>query len=607
MRPAAWRAKLSVRVGRNVRANEHAEIGKEVGVVVHRLNLETADRQTIGASYARPDNAEVLTKLVLRGTLRLPPQPDWTGDVTDWMADPLADRNWQFQHHTLRWLNPLRWCALEGDEEAKSEWLRVAKSWLDNNIPAGRAKRNFAWKDMADGNRAIQLSLGARLVTGSDLDWYVEGLRYHRDWLMDEAHIVQKNHGMHQHAGLLVVAAVLRDNEGLTVAHERMVRQFETTFDHQGGNDEGSTKYHVLNMQWWDQTWERARLEGLAVPDSVDARRSAADMAAAHFTQPDGYMPQIGDSARTRMPLGLGPAVDFVVSGGELGSRPPETVKILDRGYITSRSGWGQTRPMAQESHMILRYGPDLRAHEHQDRGSVHIYARGRAWLVDSGFYSYQTNDPIRRYLASRQAHNLAVLNDLPHDDSVSVDLIRTNVTADFHDFEVEDRGYPRSGLRRRVTYLTEPDCWIVWDTADTPERTSMTQRWHLDLGVAARRDDRGFQLYDRDRSMTMAWLGQLPRLRRTTAIEGDMQGWIGTRWKTLKPSTLLTAETPPRSSHRLVTLIAPSAPREFGVVRSYVDTSQTLSATVTRGPRLWTVKMSPATVEVKEVARVWE
>src|SRR5699024_7639846 len=127
--------------------------------------------------------------------------PDWTGDITEWNADPFSDRNWQFQHHTLRWINPLRWAALEGLQAAGEEWRRIVRSCAESNLPPVRRSGEFAWKDMADGNRAIELSLGAPLIKDSD-GWYVELLRAHVDWLLDPENIVSKNHALHQHCGL---------------------------------------------------------------------------------------------------------------------------------------------------------------------------------------------------------------------------------------------------------------------------------------------------------------------------------------------------------------------------------------------------------------------
>lgn len=249
------------------------------------LDLAAADRQAFGPGYDRPEDLEDNCELIRDGVLRLPPHPEWVGNLTDWKADPFNDRNWKFQHHTLRWINPLRWAALDGDATARDLWVKITHSWVEENIPAEKSPSPFSWKDMADGNRAIQLSLGARLIGAEDHVWYLPALRYHRDWLLNENHIVGKNHGLHQHAGLLVVGAVLGDRQAMSVAHARMVDQFKATFDPQGGNDEGSTAYHQMNLRWWTQSWKRADLEGMRVPETVSHRRAAAGLALAHMAR----------------------------------------------------------------------------------------------------------------------------------------------------------------------------------------------------------------------------------------------------------------------------------------------------------------------------------
>lgn len=569
------------------------------------LNLPTADRQALGKSYERAKNTDELAGAVMSGELHLPPHPVWRGNLLDWAADPFRDRNWQFQHHTLRWINALRWKALDGDEHARQEWLRVVRSWAVHNVPASQSPSQFAWKDMADGNRAIQLSLGARLVNQENLTWFHDLLAYHRDWLMDEVNIVGKNHGLHQHAGLLVVSAVLGDLDGLNAARARMVEQFKSTFDAQGGNDEGSTAYHQANLRWWAQTWHRASLEGLEVPENVQQRLSAAGTVLAHMAQPDGRLPQIGDSSRGAVEVGLDPVADFAATRGRSGTRPAETVRVLDSGYVFSRSGWGETRPVERESHLLIRHGADLRAHSHQDRGSVHIYANGRPWLVDSGFHSYQKSDPTRMYLDSREAHNVASIVGANHDDAAAVELTRQTVEEDYHDFELADLGYKNMALSRRVIYLTGLDCWIVWDQAKSDSPVVVRQKWHVDIDVTASRHDRGFELRDGKRSLNMVWLGILPRLARHRAVDGDHRAWIGTRWKTQGPGTLITAESPARSS-TLLTLICPSAPQELGVVRSYLTTTGVLEAVLMRGPRLWRVRIHEDIVDVVEQKRSW-
>lgn len=566
------------------------------------LDLGVAQRQAFGVTYAKPEEHRQHAELVRRGRLRLPPHPTWDGDVTDWTADPFDDRNWQFQHHTLRWLNAVRWAALEGDGQAAALWRSVAGSWAKANVPAKRASSPFAWVDMADGNRAIQLSLGAPLVQEED-DWYVPLLRYHVTWLLDPSHLADKNHALHQHQGLLVAAATLQDRSALAVAHERMVEQFASTFDLQGANDEGAVGYHELNLKWWALAWQRVEAEGLEIPDSVSARLEAGGIALAHMVLPNGTLPQIGDTKRAPVAPGLGTHVDYVATGGAQGSPPEQTAVAYDRGYAISRSGWGHDRPLDQESHLLVRFGEDVRSHSHQDRGSVHIYTRGRIWLTDGGFFSYQTGDPTRNHFLSRQAHNVASLPEVPHEDRAEVALERFSVTETAHDILLRDHGYIDTDLTRRVIFLPGPECWIVWDEATDP--MPIQQSWLVDVGVVARRHDRGFELRSGDRSVLMTWLGQTPAFRTHRAKEGDLHGWIATKWKAMRAGTLITA-TSQKSRMRSVALIGPSAPQEIALVSSYVTSAGLLAATVMRGPRLWSITVDGESITVDEVERDW-
>lgn len=564
------------------------------------LDLGVAERQAFGGVYGRPRQLEVHVARYRSGVLRLPPHKDWRGDVTDWAADPYKDRNWQFQHHTLRWLNVLRWAGVDGDAEARAEWLRVVKSWFGANVPPSRAVGAFAWKDMADGNRAIQIALGAPFVP-ADATWFVELAEAHRDWLMDEDHIVGGNHGLHQNSGLLVVGAVLRDREAMETARRRLVRSFERAFDEQGCNEEGSVAYHQMNIRWWNQTWRRVRAEGLEVPEHVTERLDAACVVLAHLAQPDGGLPQIGDSARSSTVPGLSDVTDYVLTAGARGEHPGARTLVLDRGYAISRSGWGEGRPASEESHLVVRHGAYARAHGHFDSGSVHLYAAGRRWLVDPGFHSYQTGDPTRQYLASRQAHNVPLLPGLTREPKADFSLVRSSFTEAADDLLLVDHGYEEAHLERRVVYLRDADCWIIWDRAHRNDEQELTleQHWQTDVGVTVRNRDRGYRLSDPKSTMTMTWLGQEQRLAHHDAVKGeDLTGFVGTEWKTLEPATRITASSS-GTAPQLVTLIGAHTPRPLGLVDSFVMQNGALILSPVRGDAWWSVSIDPESVRV--------
>lgn len=563
------------------------------------LDLGVADRQAFGSvmSYSRPRRLDDALDKYWNGKLHLPPHAEWEGDPTDWSANPFSDGNWQFQHHTLRWLNPLRWAARQGDEQARHEWLRIVRSWAENNVPAENSCSKYAWKDMADGNRAIQLSLGAPLVKSQD-DWYVRLLEYHRDWLLDESHIVGKNHGLHQHNGLLVCGAILNDLEAVEVAIDRMRVQFETTFDEQGTNDEGSSAYHQMNITWWRQAWRRASEEGHEPPTHVLERLERAGHVLAHIALPNGELPQIGDSRRSPVQNGHSSFSDYVATAGNGGRKPHGRTLILDRGYILSRSGWGESRPLAQESHTLIRYGKELRSHSHRDRGSVHVYADGARWFVDSGFHSYGSRIPVNQYLASREAHNVADVLDASYNPNAEVELVHDKITDAFHYFELLDHGYGDYGLSRRVIYFTEIDCWIVADEAKRVGKP-ITQRWHLEPGVTSRIVDRGFRLASGGgKRFGVSWLGTGTDFESVQAAEGTFDAWVGEKWGTFTPSRRLTARST-AARPRIVTLFGPHGSSPLGIVDSRITSKGKVEVGLVRGASRWSISIDGADVRI--------
>lgn len=575
--------------------NENTVASASTTLTVADLDMGVSERQAIGSTYAKAKNIDSEFAKLQDGKVTLRPHPAWEGDYTDWAADPYQDRNWRFQHHTLRWLNPLKWAALEGDEDARAEWIRIVKSWADANIPAELSPSDFAWKDMADGNRAVQLSLGAPLV-GPDDQWFVELLEYHRDWLMDPEHIVGKNHGLHQHIGLLVVAAALRDSNGVDTAVTRLREQFVTAFDEQGGNDEGSAPYHQMNLVWWKAAWDRVKVEGIEPPTDVAERLEAAALVLAHLSLPNGQVPQIGDGGRVHVAR-VSEALEFVASSGLKGTPPEQTTMVLDRGYVVSRSGWGEKRDLSDESHTVIRHGKDLRAHSHSDRGSVHVYAAGQRWLVDSGFHSYQKDSLERTYLNSRDAHNVASIIGLEYKDKATVELVAENVDDQVHDFTLVDHGYGSKKLTRRVVYLVEANCWIVADRVDSETPVRIDQRWHLEPGVSAQLTDKGFHLAAESKEFEMQWAGDDIEIAATTADDESLDGWIGTEWRKLSPSTRLTAKSVESTKPRLVSVFGPHSPTQLSIVELRVESTGKIFVHVSRGTWHWEITIDEDTM----------
>ena len=523
------------------------------------LNLEAARRQAkIGKGYARDKYTKKRLEELQQGTVTLPPHKSWSGDYTDWTADPFQDLNWRFQFHTLRWINPYLWDALDGNQESKVEWKRIVRSWADANLPPEQAADKYAWMDMTDGNRAIQLSLGAPLIDEDD-HWYADLLAAHRNWLLDDTRIVPGNHGLHQNLGLFVVSAVLSDQIGINRSLERLGSQVLEAFDEKGLNEEGSVAYHQINVVWWTQAQKRLKLEGYDLPQDAVDRLDKAGEAMAYLVLPDATMPQIGDGGRGRGQRDMHPLLDQVIKG-KVQERDLPLFKHFPNGFSVSRSGWGHTRPFQQESHTIIRHGIDLERHSHNDRGSVHIYTRGRRWITDGGFHSYQQRNRHRDYTKSRSAHNLVDLPEQEYDKTGDVPVQLVQHEDDLHVVEILDENFQSAQWRRRVIYLPTLDTWVIWDRVQAEQPETIHQQWLIDLGVrVTQRSASCLTLQDKTQALKMEWFGDTPVI---DIAKGDRnshskRGLIGIGWKKMRNGTSVHANFKSTSVDSIVVISA--------------------------------------------------
>ena len=138
----------------------------------------------------------------------LPPQPFRL--PFDWNADPLNDRNWMFQLHAWRMLDPHlnRLLAEPGHPRAFADILEVVADWHRGNV------RNrpgpFTWYDMATGVRALKLALLGRIAERQDYVFDDPGLitdlvERHIPELSRPEALEWNNHGLFQLSGLMAL------------------------------------------------------------------------------------------------------------------------------------------------------------------------------------------------------------------------------------------------------------------------------------------------------------------------------------------------------------------------------------------------------------------
>ncbi|WP_426003816.1 heparinase II/III domain-containing protein [Paenarthrobacter sp. NyZ202] len=505
-----------------------------------KFHRDVVERQAFGARFEETQQDAAMAQRLKDGRLTMSPHKEWQlPELPTWVEDPFADSNWQFQYHSLRWLDPLRRVALRGDDEAKALWERYVKSWLVAN-PPGTSPTKWAWIDMGDALRTFELAFALPLFVDDDA-WIVDALREHADWIADETHLGHGNHEFHQHQALFVAGCALGLPVYRDLAVNRLEKLLRSSYDSEGVNEEGSIGYQEQNYHWWQEALKRLELEGIPRPSGYE-RLALAPLSLAHATQPNGEYVRLGD-LDTGGPARIdSPEAQYVASSGKLGSPPEDLIRVFEQGYVYGRSGWGETeRDFEHETFFSLSFGRQNKIHGHQDGCSLTYYANGHPWLIDTGKYTYGTH-PMRRYVVNRSGHNLLVLKGRAYDRTTEVELIRRVETGRVFDVTLRDTGYEGALLSRRVIYSKTGEYLIVLDRVSSTSSVEVEQRWHLSPETSSTIKGAAAHLESRNTTSRIQWLGSPGKLSHVRGSTEPFEGWTSTGWRQNAPTTLLKA-----------------------------------------------------------------
>lgn len=503
-----------------------------------QLDLTLPSRQQVNSDELPPENALEKFKNLKRGLLELKPHPQVELDPFDWMAPEIYDNNWHFQHHTLRFLNPVRHLAQQGNEAARQFWLEGVRTWSEANVPPVNSLSKWAWVDMVDGLRAIQLSLGASLAGPNDR-WFRSVLEVHQQWLLDERNLRARNHGMHQRAGLFVVSCALRDEGGKRIAAESLFELFRNTFDGEGMDDEGAPAYLLYNVKWWTQVFRRLEAEEYEIPGDITESISRSKRLLKLLETPSGTLPPIGDtSMMARIPKRLGDGEFF--STRELEDQRFSDLEIVNAGFAVFRD---------KAAYGLVRFGQEGKGHHHDDKGSMLISEGGISWLTDPGFFGYQAQSSMRKRTLKHSAHNVLSVPGFKRWSGAPVELIGHSNTSDASTVWLRtSKGFRDADfdLHRYVARVKTLNSWLVldWLEGESTESVAVEQNWLVAPNVQVSIEGNTLKLVYENSSITLqpfVQSGAAVDWRIHEATDTEDMGWIGTGYGKRLPGTQIT------------------------------------------------------------------
>ena len=522
-----------------------------------------------GPDCVKHDNARETADQIMAGTLkltrhsavRLPRNPSWA-------EDPLNDRNWEFQYHSLRFV----WDLFEAwrttrDEAYRDRGLYLIRDWVHDN-PRGAGRSAFSWNDHSTAFRTLVLACAA--VVAPRTAWIREALRTHAAVLADPGFYVRHgNHALNQSRGLLAAGCLLDRRDWQRLAARRIAELLAESVDSEGVTNEQAVFYQLYNLAAYQAAADRLDACGMAVPREFRRLDGMAKFLT-YATLPDGTYATLGDTGHRSARAIRGTTAEYAATGGRAGPKPKGRFATFDAGFAFGRTGWGKRRAFKDEVAWSARFGPGRAFHGHLDHGAVTLYGYGQRLVDDPGLFTLN-NNRWREFAISRAAHNVVTVDDTSYAGSASATLARA-VTASTHDdITILDPGYKGVALRRRIVFSHGLGWLLVDDRASSKAVRTYRQLWHLLPGADPTTD--GATVRTRYPEGNLA-IFQLRVPDRVNVIEGrraPLQGWYSTALNKRKRAPTVEAVLTGRNV-RYVTLLVPLPRPEARVLLSGVS-----------------------------------
>jgi hypothetical protein len=523
---------------------------------------------------------------LLLNVYRLAPHPAVTlpRDLA-WNEDPLGDQSWQHLLHSMDYIRDLLEAAARtGNSGYSDRAVALLQDWLAHN-PKIDPPSHFSWNDHSTAWRGYALACTKDVLGPSD--WLTAALELHGETLADPAFYVNVgNHALNQATALLEIARVLGRADWLALAGNRINTLVGVSVDAEGVSNEQSVGYQRYNWRRYTAARKRMLANGLPLaPEFSRVDRMSQFLGDA--TLPNGEYEMLGDTrAAGALPIP--------------GPKPTTNVAVYRAGFLFARTGWGETRPFANEVHVSLRWGPAPYIHGHADGMALTMYGFGARLLLDSGAYSYD-RDAWRGYFKSRQAHNVVTVVGLPWSSTASTTLLGHSSGDRYAYTRTRTSGYAGITQTRTVLFSTRLGYAVVDDRGIASTARMFEQLWHLAPG--SRPLVVGTSVVTRTSSGNVL-IRQLVGAPATSVVTGrtdPIQGWISYADKQKQAAPVVSARRH-GTRVRYLTLIVPGSGTPDAKVTNVRITSTGYRFNITVGTVTEQVVVDGATASISPV-----
>jgi len=349
----------------------------------------------------------------------------------DWNSNPTFNgyKEWTWQlsrHHEWRCLG---WCYRQtGDEKYAKAFVDFLMSWCEQ-APCpentGHGATN-CWRTIEAGIRmtknwhyAFHAFYKSPLMTDHVMTTYLKSIWEHgyrlRNFSSGGNWLIMEMAGLSHIAMLYPFLA--ETGEWAEYAFKRLSEEIDVQVYPDGFQYELSTNYHDVVIQNYHWILCTAKAIGYEVPKELADNLERMFELNIKIVCPDGKYPDLNDGGRgtlqfwSEMGLNYFPnneQLRYFATDGREGKLPEyKSIALPYAGMAFMRTGWEKDAVW-----FFMESAPFGKAHQHEDKLNVLMFAYGKNVLPDAGNYAYDTSE-MRKFVLDTRSHNCALIDGM--------------------------------------------------------------------------------------------------------------------------------------------------------------------------------------------------
>jgi hypothetical protein len=402
------------------------------------------------------------------------------------------------------------------------------------------------------------------------------------------------NHLLREINGLACVSVYFPEfreaQEWLDIALNRLEGEVLVQINPDGSHVEVSTGYQWLVLDELEAAYDLLKIHGSSpLAETLGTILEKMYELLVYVIRPDGTFPEINDGfLRWKHHRMIEAAKKFersdflfVGSDGMEGTNPVQCSKAFENaGWYVMRSSWS-----ADAGYLFFDAGPHGGHHGHEDKLSIEVFAYGQSFIVDSGSYTYEKEDPYRAYFVGSQGHNTVLVNGLsqmrrwidepPYNQKKpGFATWISNKTCDYVS-SCYAGGYGKFGFEKpkkaaiitdvkhtRHVLFVKPDYWMVVDEIEASHPYYYDLLFHAPPGITVK--EAGNKQINFSKSEDGPGLRIIPaepgnvEVSWVAGAEAPIQGWCSVGHLKKAPSQVVTYRCGNRESVLLMTVLFP-------------------------------------------------